>query len=270
MSTRIGWAFVVGITDATELARLVDDFRERLEPIRRRDHARLLAQRTTLSIDRHVAQGKEWPRSPLSKAYRAIDEAGRESDVTQRRAVFEDFGFEISLIPDAETRSTYGMLHAERTDWKRLWMRQEGIREFGYQNASDRPDGITAAEWRLRERTWDRIMPTGVPARHGFSARLFGTRIDWPRTDALRFQPSLASRKLHIAKDIHIGRRMEEAGVGPEMDFGVIMRAAARANTPDGRKEVEDIASTLLLPRRITRELAGAEEAPARECMDLA
>lgn len=270
MSTCIGWAFVVGITDATELSRLISEFRGRLDPIRRKDHARLLAERVCHSIDRYAAQDREWPSRPLWSAYRAIDEAGRESDLTRRRAVFEDFGFEISLIPDAETGSTYGMLHSERRDWKRMWMRIPGMREFGYQNSTDRPRNITAAEWRFREETWDRIMPTGIPARHGFSARIFDTRVDHPRKDALRFQPTLEKRKLHIAKDIHMTRTMKECGTGKDMDFGLLMKAAARSTTDEGRREVQDIADGLRLPRRITTAIANAEQAPDPEAMDLA
>lgn len=270
MSTNIGWAFVVDTVDATELSRLVHGFRDRLDPIRRRDHARLLAERTCHSIDRHVAQDKEWPSRPLWSAYRAIDEAGRESDLTRCRAVFEDFGFEISLIPDDLTRSTYGMLHSERTAWKRLWMRQAGIRDFSYQNSTDRPGSIPAREWRLREETWDRIMPTGIPARHGFSSRIFETRVDRPRRDALRFQPALDGRKLHIARDIHMTRTIMKAGGHKDMEFGLLMQAAARSNTDEGRREVQDIADALRLPRRITQEIAEAELAPDPETLDLA
>ena len=269
MSTRIGWAFVVGTTDAAELSRMTQGFRDRLAPIRLSDHARLLAKRTCMTIDRAIALGREWTPNALSKTYEAIDDAGRESDMTHRRAVEEDFAFSISLIPDGETSSTYGMLHSERTDWKSAWMRLKGVRPFSWQDSTDRPKNVTRAEWDRREAVWNRIMPTGVPARHGFCATLFGTRIDFPRRDPMRLQPTLETRRLAIAHERYVSDACARAGIGREMDFGVIMEASARISGSAGREELARMAQDVVLPRRITDAIARADERPADDVLDL-
>jgi hypothetical protein len=269
MSTRIGWAFVIGSTDAAELSRMTQDFRDRLGPIRLRDHARLLASRTCMTIDRAIALDREWTPNALSKTYGAIDDAGRESDMTHRRAVAEDFAFSISLIPDGETSSTYGMLHSERTDWKSAWMRLKGVRPFSWQDSTDRPKNVTRAEWDRREAVWDRIMPTGVPARHGFCATLFGTRIDFPRKNAMRLQPTLETRRLAIARERYVSEACRRAGIGRDMDFGVIMKASAHISGSAGRDELARMARDVILPRRITDAIARAEERPCDDVLDL-
>lgn len=41
------------------------------------------------------------------------------------------------------------------------------IEDFHYQNQTDRPESVTEEEWKFREATWERIMPSGIPARDG-------------------------------------------------------------------------------------------------------
>lgn len=48
--------------------------------------------------------------------------------------------------------------------------------DYHYQNQSDRPDDITAAEWRKRERDWDKVLGNDyIPNRHGFAYEFFNT-----------------------------------------------------------------------------------------------
>lgn len=47
-----------------------------------------------------------------------------------------------------------------------------GIRDYHYQNQTDRPDGISEAEWDKRRDEWDVIMPSGIPSKDGLAARV--------------------------------------------------------------------------------------------------
>lgn len=41
------------------------------------------------------------------------------------------------------------------------------IRDYHYQNQTDKPDHITGREWRSRKLAWDRLMPSGIPSEDG-------------------------------------------------------------------------------------------------------
>ena len=49
------------------------------------------------------------------------------------------------------------------------------IREYHYQNQTDKPDHITGREWRSRKLAWDRIMPSGIPSKDGTVINIMNT-----------------------------------------------------------------------------------------------
>jgi hypothetical protein len=245
-------------TDGADLAELTSRFSTVIRRKARKEHSELLAAMTCRMIDDAVTDDAEWPRNPLSACFAKIDDAGREIDRTRMRDPLYDFGMEISFIPDRLTNSTYGIVHDCRDEWRRAWMRMAGARDFSYWNGSDRPSSMSKAEWDRREETWDRIMPSGFPMRHGFSARISEVRMWNLEDDPLKRQPSLESRKDALAR-----RRIMARLVGKDHgSTGVLIErmsvAAKRMASPDGLAEIETEKSSLRLPQRITREIATA------------
>jgi hypothetical protein len=268
VSTRIGTGFVVDTIDAARLAGMISSFRTSLAPQRLREHARLLAERTCAIVDRTVSFDKPWDGSPLSRAFGEIDDAGRESDARGTRAVFEDFGMGLSLIPDAVTGRTYGIIHCERSAWRRRWMRTSGVADFHYQDSADRPSGVTAREWAGRRDTWRRVMPSYVPAEHGFSATIFETRIRTAHDRPLTFQPSHHTRVVAVARETIMNERM--ADVGRDDIMQTLMREAAFLKGPEGLELVRERSRTVRLPLRITSAIANSRRRPEDSVLDIA
>lgn len=268
MSVVIATGFAVGTTDGAELSRIASAFRRSLAPVRIREHARLLAERTCMLVDRSFGLDRPWTPCPLSDAFGSIDDAGRESDARGTRAVFEDFGMTVSLIPDAATGRTYGLIHCERADWRRRWMRIPGMRDFHYQDSSDRPRSVSVAEWEMRRSIWERVMPSFVPADHGFEARIFPTRVMTTHDRPLSFQPSLESRRLAMAREALVDERVRADD--PSDVIRSVMRQVSFLATPEGRDALVARAATIRIPRRVTMDIARARSRPADEVSDLA
>lgn len=268
MSVRIHSGFVVDTTDAAALADRISAFRTSLAPHRLRAHARLLAERACRIVDRAIVFDKPWDRSPLSAAFGDIDDAGRESDAKGTRAVFEDFGMSLSLIPDATTGRTYGIIQCERHDWRRRWMRLPGVEDFHYQDSADRPSGITASAWRMRRDTWARVMPTYVPDEHGFKATVFPTRVITAHRRPLSFQPNHATRVMAMAHEMVMNERM--ADVDPGNVVQALMRESAHLRTAEGQALLHERAASIMLPRRLTWDIAVSRHRPEPDVLDMA
>lgn len=262
MSTVISPAFVMRGTDAAEIASRVNAFSYRIEKIAMRARDRLLAKMVCHAIDKAIASDQPWPRNAFSDALQHIDDRGREVEKTGLRNPLHDFGMTISFIPDQVTSSTYGIIHTEHREWTRLWLRGEGIKSFSWGNASDRPSSVTAAEWSWREQVWERIMPTGIPAKHGLNALISPVRLHGNARNALRSQPSLSARKKAMAEDIVMAELMPTDALNMDNIFALLMQAKAALSSAEGVSRVAEVEKGLRLPARISFSTATAIDRP--------
>ena len=70
-------------------------------------------------------------------------------------------------------RKTLGMFFGDCSYYKILFEDTENIADYHYQNQTDRPDEISAAEWKRRAKDWDKaIGPDYIPLNHGMEFTL--------------------------------------------------------------------------------------------------
>ena len=111
------------------------------------------------------------PGSPLSRAWRTLNERQTEVRRTSRRDPAVDFSAEVTVIPTG--RRLLAIAYIEHPQLRELWQSQPWWEEFGYWNNSDRPDPLTAEQWRRRGAAWDKALgPSYVPAKAGYSFTL--------------------------------------------------------------------------------------------------
>lgn len=269
MSFVVANAFAIDHCDLPRIHAAIEETRAIIKPMARKAHASLVAQRTCYRIDRDIAFDRPWQPSPLGTVWSEVDEESRGIEATGLRNPLSDFGFEISLVPDPETASTYGVIHCEHDAWRRVWMRRPEVRDFSFDNRSDRPSSVRVAEWRLREQTWDRILPSGILSEHGMSVSITPSRLIRTLPDPMRYQPSLEARKRHVARDVLMDRIMSE---DPDLheDGGLVravMNASSRMREPAMQERLAGIEADLRLPRRITMAIAVSRTRP--ENLDL-
>lgn len=80
----------------------------------------------------------------------------------EKKIVFQVFGSQI------EDLFYHACWNPEKLSKEALvFFAKYDVRDFHYQNQTDRPESVTEEEWKFREATWERIMPSGIPARDG-------------------------------------------------------------------------------------------------------
>lgn len=85
-----------------------------------------------------------------------------------------DLDFSVSIIP--LRGKVLGIPYYRLEGHKKLWESLNWVKEYGYWNNSDRPDNLTAADWRKRKSDWDKALPdhASTPAENGYSFQIVG------------------------------------------------------------------------------------------------
>ena len=80
-----------------------------------------------------------------------------------------DFSCEVCIL--TARRKTLALLYAEQNHYEQLWIKRSSVVPYPYWDNTDRPEGLTAAQWERRGRTWrEAIGSTWVPGQGGVTA----------------------------------------------------------------------------------------------------
>lgn len=164
MSTKIynGW-----LMDAKTLERAFEDLCEVVRPAFERAALRRLKQLFPDAFTPH----KQHTDGRFRFDVHAVGDLCRQAAASNFRAHSNlDFKAQVVLIP-AHTgpRRILAMTFWEQNVYDLAWARSKAATEFGYWNNTERPERVTDAEWKLREKLWSRIM---VPAKDGLTVEL--------------------------------------------------------------------------------------------------
>ena len=80
---------------------------------------------------------------------------------------------EVVLFPKG--KKTYGIAFGNE-EFCEAFTALPQVSEFCFWNNTDRPEGITAAEWENREKIWEELVPSFYPANDGLRYTLFQAR----------------------------------------------------------------------------------------------
>lgn len=78
--------------------------------------------------------------------------------------------FDLFVMP-VKGLGIIGIVVSSSRDWTKKFYKTAGVEDFSYWNNSDKPDCITAQEWRKRKRYWD-TLPAGPIADSMYHRRL--------------------------------------------------------------------------------------------------
>jgi hypothetical protein len=85
-----------------------------------------------------------------------------------------------------------------------LWQALPGVTSYGYQNATDRPDAVSIAQWHRRKARWDAVLQDAPPDQHGMTVTVYDPMQDWENrfwTVDPAVQPAWATRVSQAAFD---------------------------------------------------------------------
>lgn len=129
--------------------------------------ATAIAQTAVASLDHDVIFGGE-RKNYLSEAYSEVRQRIKAVERDNTRDPEIDTGFDVVVCDDG----LYAVMisFTEQSDWFEDLLSLAGAQDFSYWDGSDRPADVSAEEWSLRRRTYERILsqdPRGRPAGCG-------------------------------------------------------------------------------------------------------
>lgn len=173
MSVKIYYGFKFHSGSLRDLQAFLMKWRGILKPLHRAELAAVHARIATDTFDQsYTSPQKHAGKTPLMEALHSVMDRQREIKKTGYRDCEVDFYFEVSIMPHG--RNIYGIIYTERGNWRDLFLDQPEISDFSYWDNSDRPDEITARQWRHRYKVWNAILltdPDAIPAMRGLSAQ---------------------------------------------------------------------------------------------------
>lgn len=120
------------------------------------------------------------------------------------RSVDWDYTFEVLLIPFSG--HVLSLHYLENDPGFTRLLTQAGFQDFHYQNSTDGPEEIPAAEWRARRDAWNLALPSGIPSHAGLKYEL----VNWDdvagalnnRELILATKPSDQARRMNVARNL--------------------------------------------------------------------
>lgn len=207
MSTKIYTGFRITGTDLQGLHRRIADFRAEATRLAEA----LLLQRIAALFAERVDDLILQAASPSPILWREIMKEIRQRQQmivqTNMRDPEIDLSFSLSFAP-ASRNSVIGMYFTEASPLAKLWLHWPGVRDYHYQNQTDRPEYLIQRAWNDRATTWERVLRD-----HGalFTAEIVPVRFA-PDYESLahvpRFFPSLESRLERLARERVASDRM--------------------------------------------------------------
>jgi len=149
------------------LAEDIDPFtfitaaREVLDPVRDGLDAALLATGAARLIDVADLSGKPRPESPVAQSY--ADHLSDQDKLGPARRGHDPHRCELAFGRDPFTGRHGVLLYADSPAMTEAFEALSDVEEYGYWNNTDRPDGVSAAQWQDRSDFWGRTLPGHRP-----------------------------------------------------------------------------------------------------------
>jgi hypothetical protein len=180
MSTKIPNGF--RLAEGTDLAAFTDRVRSVIDPLRDQEDLKLLAIETAKYIDTLWLNGEPIPAGVALTAYAQWAEA--QSKMSVYDYDHDENRFELSIGADPGTGRIMVIARAKNRELLDAFEELPEVEEYGYWNHTDSyPEGVTGADWKIREAAWDRMLPgLGRPS---------DTMEDWVLRDTVEIREEL-------------------------------------------------------------------------------
>lgn len=260
MSMSITTGFRIEGLDLLLLHRRIASFRKVVGPMAHDAYATLVSRMACRLIDNAYADGKPWTPSPAWHVRNIVEDERRKLAGSSYRNPTYDFGFVVHFVPDARTRSIYGVVSCEHSEWLEAWMAQPFVEPYAYWDNTDRDDDVPAAEWRRRRSAWNRLVPTTSLSEGWMLAEMTHPHLFADLVQLVEMQPTEDERRRIIAADRAIAE--DVARRGGDASIESVMKAMGALGTPEGRARVDDIARGVRIPVRIDEDMLKADRMP--------
>lgn len=216
MSTKIHNGF--RLAEGTDLDAFKQTVRDVIDPLRDQEDLKLVAIETAKYVDSRWLAGEPIPAGAAAAAYAQWSEA--QSKMSVRDYDHDLNRFELSIGTDPGTGRIMVIAFAENHALLDAFEDLPEVEDYCYWNHNDSyPEGVTAADWKIREAAWDRMLPgLGRPSdtMESWVLRDSVEIRDELRRDAARLialAPSPAERATFPGKDAYADHLRRDRGV---------------------------------------------------------
>lgn len=156
MSTKIYDGF--RLCEGVPLEQFTSDLRRVLDPVRDSEDVKMISRLVTESIDRRWLRGETVPAGAAAATCQEWHEA--QGAMSPRDWDHHRNRFELSIGTDPGTGRVMMIARSENSALMAAFQNMDAVEEYGYWNNSDSyPDGVTEADWEVREAAWNRMLP---------------------------------------------------------------------------------------------------------------
>lgn len=179
MSTKIYNAYLLEGHDLGSAAQLLQKFKmATLRPMMEELKAKTLARRAVQLFDKATIGLDTEKGNYVSRAWREMRDEQKNA-VAGVREPDVDFSCKLSLINHRS--GVYVVMYSEQADFTCAWEKIPGVVDYSYWDNTDRPDDVSAKDWKKRQRVWDSIFKGDVrsPDDAGLSIELLSVEGSW-------------------------------------------------------------------------------------------
>lgn len=146
------------LAEGTDLDAFKKTVRDVIDPLRDQEDLKLVALETAKYIDSQWLAGDPILPGAAAAAYAQWAEAQAKMSVYDYDRDLNRF--ELSIGTDPGTGRTMVIARAENHVLMDAFEDLDGVEEYGYwDNTDSYPEGVTRADWKIREAAWDRTLP---------------------------------------------------------------------------------------------------------------
>lgn len=183
--------------------------------------------------------------SPLYFAHQLLENRYHKIEETGTRDPEFDFEFEVCFLPLGDR--TLALLYTEQKAFVRAWEKNPLVRDYHYQNQTDKPDSISEKDWERRKSDWDIALGHNVPAQVGFAMTTFGRyRLPMPTAaEILRKMPAASERSVRISRRVLRDIKLRKEKWKHPHEFAGAFRKVVEWLNEEGKKDVRKLSSEI-------------------------
>lgn len=195
MSVHIHNGFKINATSLLDAGMRIQDFADRQAPVAI-EHAcaRLLMEHAVNHFDLVTLQMEPAPEQSYLEAAQT-EMIRRQKSVLPNVRHDDDTDYAMDIAFYEHAGQFYGIFFTDCAKLSDAFMARDDIKDFGWQNGSDRPNEVTEEEWSLRESVWRAILKdfTKAPLRAGQSIKVSTVTGSTPGSNVDRFPMQMPS-----------------------------------------------------------------------------
>ncbi|WP_126223547.1 hypothetical protein [Burkholderia ambifaria] len=223
MSTRVYTGFKFVARELRDIVTAMEGIKASIEKLQREGFLKVYACMLVTLLDRSQAAVAAGNSEQLVQgmAGRRVRDAiyKRQAQVrtTRERDPAVDFEVVLACWYSRKLGEVIGYVYGELSETVLTMLKETGVAtEYGYWNNTDRPESVSAREWRMRGKVWDEVLDG--KSGQGFQFRYDGEMANMPfKWDELQAHlPSIESRAREQAEANLLARWSDAPPVKPD------------------------------------------------------